>query len=992
MKLVSIAALLLGAVPVAVNAAAVGGTPNGAKIIPVSDAAGLRSVGAHSSKYPNRKTVTIRPSKNDYDDISSDFLWGIKQANHGGRLLLEKGKKYVIGKKLDLTFLDNIEVQLEGELKFTNNITYWQANNYYYDFQKSITFWRWGGNDIKIFGSGTLNGNGQAWYNAFAGLEILDSSNTFYRPILFLTDNATRVSVEGITQLNSPCWTNFFVNTKDISFDDVYIHAFSTNASALPKNTDGFDSYNVDGLTVTNTRVDIGDDCFSPKPNTTNIFVQNLWCNNTHGVSMGSIGQYPGELDIIENAWIENVTLLNGQNGARLKAWAGPDVGYGRINNITYKNIQIQNTDNPVVLDQCYFDINATECAQYPSSVNITNILFQNIWGTSSGKEGLVVADLTCSPAAVCTNVTLQDVSLTSPAGSPAEIICSGITGGIGVDCGSGKTTLLEHILQSPDHGLHIAVIVNDMSSLNIDATLIKHHTVSHTKESLIQLQNGCICCTLRGDLLSELARLTTQKEVEYVVIESTGISEPMQVAETFTAEFSTAMVQAEAEGGVLDEEGKKILDQINTLGGLHQLSTLDTTVTVIDAFNLLSNLDTTDFLSDRYGADTIIPEDERTISDLMVDQIEFADVILINKMDMLASRPHDRDRIMQLVTTLNPSAKVLQTSYSRVDVKEILGTGRFDFLKAASGAGWLRSLHEMSKLKMGNGEERWAPTPETLEYGINNFVYTARRPFHPRRLYNLLHDKFIILQNAADDAGADDEEEEEEEGDREEDATAVSDTEMHSESEEEEEEEEDPTQPTPQEILANKRAHPLLQPLLRSKGFFWLATRPYQFGEWSQAGAMLTLNCGGPWFAEVPDEAWPEDGDVRKSIEEDFQGEWGDRRQEIVFIGEGVDVDGVTGLLNECLLSTKEMKRWEKVMRDRKMERGGKQEVMARIWEDGWEEWPAVDEEDEDEEEDEDDENDDVEEKTEDGKKKRKISEFMHGGHAHHGHSHKHK
>ncbi|OJJ95157.1 hypothetical protein ASPACDRAFT_1908493 [Aspergillus aculeatus ATCC 16872] len=435
MKLVSIAALLLGAVPIAVNAAAVGGTPNGAKIIPVSDAAGLRSVGAHSSKYPNRKTVTIRPSKNDYDDISSDFLWGIKQANHGGRLLLEKGKKYVIGKKLDLTFLDNIEVQLEGELKFTNNITYWQANNYYYDFQKSITFWRWGGNDIKIFGSGTLNGNGQAWYNAFAGLEILDSSNTFYRPILFLTDNATRVSVEGITQLNSPCWTNFFVNTKDISFDDVYIHAFSTNASALPKNTDGFDSYNVDGLTVTNTRVDIGDDCFSPKPNTTNIFVQNLWCNNTHGVSMGSIGQYPGELDIIENAWIENVTLLNGQNGARLKAWAGPDVGYGRINNITYKNIQIQNTDNPVVLDQCYFDINATECAQYPSSVNITNILFENIWGTSSGKEGLVVADLTCSPAAVCTNVTLQDVSLTSPAGSPAEIICSGITGGIGVDC-----------------------------------------------------------------------------------------------------------------------------------------------------------------------------------------------------------------------------------------------------------------------------------------------------------------------------------------------------------------------------------------------------------------------------------------------------------------------------------------------------------------------------------------------------------------------------
>ena len=128
-----------------------------------------------------------------------------------------------------------------------------------------------------------------------------------------MTDNATRVSVEGITQLNSPCWTNFFVRTNDVVFDDVFINAYSTNASALPKNTDGFDSLNVNGLTVTNTRVDIGDDCFSPKPNTTNIFVQNLWCNNTHGVSMGSIGQYSGVQDIIENAWIENVTLLNGQ-------------------------------------------------------------------------------------------------------------------------------------------------------------------------------------------------------------------------------------------------------------------------------------------------------------------------------------------------------------------------------------------------------------------------------------------------------------------------------------------------------------------------------------------------------------------------------------------------------------------------------------------------------------------------------------------------------
>ena len=168
-----------------------------------------------------------------------------------------------------------------------------------------------------------------------------DASNTYYRPILFLTDNATNVDVEGITFLNSPCWTTFLVRTKDVSFDNVYIEAFSNNASvssyssyglyydtnssqALPKNTDGFDSLNVDGLTVTNTRVNVGDDCFSPKPNTTNIYVENLWCNGTHGVSMGSIGQYPGVKDYISNAYMKNITLLNGQNGARLK-YAVPD-------------------------------------------------------------------------------------------------------------------------------------------------------------------------------------------------------------------------------------------------------------------------------------------------------------------------------------------------------------------------------------------------------------------------------------------------------------------------------------------------------------------------------------------------------------------------------------------------------------------------------------------------------------------------------------------
>ncbi|KAL4922055.1 CobW/HypB/UreG, nucleotide-binding domain-containing protein [Aspergillus aurantiobrunneus] len=516
---------------------------------------------------------------------------------------------------------------------------------------------------------------------------------------------------------------------------------------------------------------------------------------------------------------------------------------------------------------------------------------------------------------------------------------------------GSGKTTLLEHILKSPSHGLRIAVIVNDMSTLNIDAALITHHKVSQTKEKLIQLQNGCICCTLRGDLLSELARLTKQKEVDYVVIESTGISEPMQVAETFTAEFSMAMVEAEEQFGGqdadgqkngngnmdvdMDEDSKKILEEIAKMGGLHTLAKLDTTVTVIDTFNLLSNFDTAEFLSDRYGNDAIIPEDERTISDLMVDQIEFADVLIMNKIETVDEGT--KNKIRRLIGLLNPDAKLIETSYSKVDVREIIGTGRFNFIKAASGAGWLRSLHEMTVMTTGVGN-RVAPRPETLEYGINNFVYTARRPFHPRRLFSLIHDKFILLQSlnshGHEHGGGDDNEEDEDE-----------------EEEEEEEEESDTeiddfNQPDQELVLSNKRNSAAFGPILRSKGFFWLATRPMHFGEWSQAGGMLTVGCGGPWFAELPDEAWPEDKDVRESIERDFQGKWGDRRQELVFIGEGLNPEEITKLLDECLLDDADMRKWENVMGNKKLSKVQKSEKLGEMWEDGWEDWPEVDEE----------------------------------------------
>ncbi|RDW60317.1 putative exopolygalacturonase B [Coleophoma crateriformis] len=439
----------------------------------------FRNWHPYNHPAPNfRKKVYIRASRSETDDISADFYAGLKKANHGGTLVLPANKTFVIGKKLDLTFLDDVEVQLDGKILFTNNITYWQNNYFYHPFQKSITFWKWGGKDIKIFGRGILDGNGQAWYDGFAGLEVLDPNNTYYRPILFYAENATNLWIEGIRFQGSPIWTNFIVTSKNVTYDNVIIENLSTNEN-LPKNTDGWDSYNVDGLTVTNAWINIGDDCFSPKPNTSNIFVKNMYCNGTHGVSMGSIGQYPGVRDYIENAYIQNVTMLNGQvgilsftqlfpavtcspsgnmhqrsqidqiyadsylqNGARLKGWAGPNVGYGYIRNVTFRDFVIGNTDWPIVLDACYFNVNASTCLAYPSRVDMVNISFANFIGSSSGKNGRKVASLTCSPAAVCSDIHLEDIDLTSPTGGSPIIICDGIQGSIGVDCVPSNSTL----------------------------------------------------------------------------------------------------------------------------------------------------------------------------------------------------------------------------------------------------------------------------------------------------------------------------------------------------------------------------------------------------------------------------------------------------------------------------------------------------------------------------------------------------------------------
>ncbi|GAA6013026.1 hypothetical protein JCM11491_000942 [Sporobolomyces phaffii] len=495
---------------------------------------------------------------------------------------------------------------------------------------------------------------------------------------------------------------------------------------------------------------------------------------------------------------------------------------------------------------------------------------------------------------------------------------------------GSGKTTLLEYILKDKEHGLKVAVIVNDMGSVNIDAALIS--TVVQTKESIVQMENGCICCTLRGDLLEEVAKLAEQKEFDYLVIESTGISEPQQVAETFAPEFADMHLQAAedlradaaekakklGEEAAAETESQLKLAAILADGGLPKIARLDTCVTVVDALNVFNSFNTADFISDRQDPGTVTEDDERNISDLMVDQLEFADAIIINKCDLVSKK--DLEKIRSLVRTLNPDCAILTSIKSRVDLTKILNTGRFSFEKSMMSAGWLKSLREEIK-------------PETEEYGIGSFVYKARRPFHPLRLWETIKDRLVVIQDSYEpnEEGMD-----VDEGDTSSEASWESEPDLDAQ-----------PQLDPAARLASKKASPSFGPLLRSKGFFWLATRPLMSGEWSQAGVMLTIGGGSRWLCETDETQWPSHPEVRKKMKADFKGRWGDRRQELVFIGETISTIQplLTAELDAALLNDEEWQAWEKIMKSKKTSSKKKVEKLEALFEDGFEDW--IDEED---------------------------------------------
>lgn len=371
---------------------------------------------------------------------------------------------------------------------------------------------------------------------------------------------------------------------------------------------------------------------------------------------------------------------------------------------------------------------------------------------------------------------------------------------------GAGKTSLLNHVLHNRE-GLKVAVIVNDMSEINVDAQIVeRENTLSRTEEKLVEMSNGCICCTLREDLMIEVEKLATQNKFDYLLIESTGISEPVPVAQTFS---------------FVDEE--KGID-------LSKFSYIDCMVTVVDAFNFAKDFGTNETLMDRKLTD--MENDYRTIVNLLTDQIEFANVIILNKIDLV-----DKETVGLLeaiIKKLNPSAKIIKSSFGKIDSSQILNTRLFNLEEAENSAGWQKEL------------EAETHTPETQEYGISSFVFRDKRPFHHQRFWTYLNDKF------------------------------------------------------PSNIL-------------RSKGLFWISSRPQQALSWGQAGGSLRADSAGVWWSSMPFNErikFASFIENQKTIESRWDKEFGDRLNELVIIGQDLDKIRITQELESCLCTQQEIER----------------------------------------------------------------------------------
>ncbi|KAH8198061.1 hypothetical protein TruAng_007785 [Truncatella angustata] len=368
------------------------------------------------------KTCFIDSHGDGVTDDSEAILAAFNDCNNGGHVVFRENETYIIGTAMDWTFLQSIDIDIQGKILFTNDTTYWQANSFRFVFQNVTSFFKLGGDDVWIYGGGTIDGNGQAWYEAYA-------ANAYtLRPVLIGADGLTNSIISDVVLRYSPQYYHFIANSTNVVFDNINIAGGSRNASVTAKNTDGWDTYRSDAITIQNSVINNGDDCVSFKPNSTDVLVQSLFCNGSHGISVGSLGQYKGEYDIVENVFVTNISMHNATDGARIKIWPNTasalsdDLqgggGDGRVNNITYTDWTIDNVDYSIEVDQCYGQSNLTLCLEYPSPLKITNVIFNNFKGATSKKYQPQVATFACSSDTACSNIVSTDFSVLSPNGT----------------------------------------------------------------------------------------------------------------------------------------------------------------------------------------------------------------------------------------------------------------------------------------------------------------------------------------------------------------------------------------------------------------------------------------------------------------------------------------------------------------------------------------------------------------------------------------------
>ncbi|KAK6504660.1 hypothetical protein TWF481_006600 [Arthrobotrys musiformis] len=364
-------------------------------------------------------------------DDSDNILAAAQKCNDGGTIAL-MDDLYIIGKALDLTFLKHVDFDIQGTLKFVPDVAYWEANSFKFTFQGANTMILFGGEDINIFGSGkgTIDGSGQTWWDGYA------KNSSIYRPMMVGVSGMKGGTWSGLRMINPPNWFNWVTDSSDIIYDNIRLDVFSVNSNS-PKNTDGWDTYRTDNLIVQNSIVNNTDDCFSWKPNSTNIVVQNNQCTGSHGMSIGSLGQYYGVYDLVENVLVYNTTMNNVGSAARIKVY--PDVnpnvpnngmsggGLGMVNNITYDGMHINSADWAIEVTQCYGQSNRTICTQYPSKLAIQDIWFKNFDGIASKKYDPKVATLVCSSPNVCQCIHTDNITVKPPSGKPAQHVCANL-------------------------------------------------------------------------------------------------------------------------------------------------------------------------------------------------------------------------------------------------------------------------------------------------------------------------------------------------------------------------------------------------------------------------------------------------------------------------------------------------------------------------------------------------------------------------------------